>query len=131
MTRARWTRVRSEERGRGYVDYVCGVLRIAQGYDEPARREGRPYTLLERGQARGTFATVDEAKRAASGQAPSTDAIPTRRRRAPSTPCEHAAEQIAGVGTCVEIVRKLSGPARERALAVACPTCLRALGAAS
>ena len=80
MSRARWTRVRSLEGGRGYVDYVRGVQTIAQGYDEPARREGRPYTLLERGRYVGTFATLEEAKRAAEGSAPAR-AIPSRRRR--------------------------------------------------
>lgn len=75
----RWARVAREERGREYVDHVAGTFRIAQGYDEPARREGRPWTLFERDRYVATFATVAEAK-ARAGAAPE-GAIPSRRRR--------------------------------------------------
>lgn len=62
-----WSRERVTERGREYVDHVRGPHRVAEGYDEPARREGRPWTLLERGRHVHTFATLREAQRAAGG----------------------------------------------------------------
>lgn len=67
MTRLRWTRVPAEERGRAYVDHVAGPFRIAEGYDEPARRAGEPWTLLERGRHVATFDSLRSAQRHAEG----------------------------------------------------------------
>ena len=61
----RWSRVHAAERGREYLDHVAGPFRIAEGYDEPARREGRPWTLFERQRAKGSFKTLADAKKAA------------------------------------------------------------------
>lgn len=63
----RWDREEVEERGRRYVDHVCGPHRIGQGHHEEARRDGRPWMLSTRGRDVGTFATVREARLAAEG----------------------------------------------------------------
>ena len=62
----RWTRRKVIDAGRTWCDWECGVWRAAEGYDEPSRLEGRPWTLFCRGRWVSSHATLGDARRAAA-----------------------------------------------------------------
>jgi len=78
---ASWTKLRSEENGKTWLDWVSidDCWKAAEGHDEPARKEGRPWTLFrrEKGQWRWVAAvkSLNDAKAlAASLEEPTASA---------------------------------------------------------
>jgi hypothetical protein len=82
----KWVQRDELDRGRWYRDLVTedGRFRLAEGYDEPARRDGRSWTLFDRGRAAGTFRSerdaTKEVERLAAGGPRSRQKVQAEKR---------------------------------------------------